>query len=301
MCIHLYRNDLVLLCPERIVEVEPRCPFLPDHEPHEPMLDRSDILSSDVVATKIGYLVFTCCHYNYRPLVLYNAVHLQALGSWCWQRQRPHRTGWWDGNGITSNMLLEANKISIKREANITKLKECWHMLTLVLAMHSLPLGSCWFQETARALRIPLHWHSLKQHWESSQADMFLRSLTSLMPSRHPRQDHRYPPNSSCIHCGSTPSTAASWAAWCASDLCHVRIPWWDFSGLSTPSHLWEHPACPRKLSLKKIVILTIPMEMESYAPTVQFALKTRGNQMKSRWFRTSTRFMLPSASTAHN
>ena len=194
MCIHLYRNDLVLLCPEHIVEVEPRCPFLPDHEPHEPMLDRSDILSSDVVATKIGYLVFTCCHYNYRPLVLYNAVHLQALGSWCWQRQRPHRTGWWDGNGITSNMLLEANKISIKREANITKLKECWHILTLVLAMHSLPLGSCWFQETARALRIPLHWHSLKQHWESSQADMFLRSLTSLMPSRHPRQDHRYPP-----------------------------------------------------------------------------------------------------------
>lgn len=70
-----------------------------------------------------------------------------------------------------------SQKKSIKREANITKLKECWHMLTLVLAMHSLLLGSCWFQETARALRIPLHWHSLKQHWESSQADMFLRAL----------------------------------------------------------------------------------------------------------------------------
>ena len=54
--VYIYINELVLLCPERIVEVEPRCPFLPDHGPHEPMLDRSYVLSSDVVATKIGYL-----------------------------------------------------------------------------------------------------------------------------------------------------------------------------------------------------------------------------------------------------
>jgi len=194
-----------------------------------------------------------------------------------------------------------SQKKSIKREANITKLKECWHMLTLVLAMHSLLLGSCWFQETARALRIPLHWHSLKQHWESSQADMFLRALDPSQASCRVVIHGRITdiPQTPLASIAAAPHQQPLLAAWCASDLCHVRIPWWDFSGLSTPSHLWEHPACPRKLSLKKIVILTIPMEW--YATTVQFALKTRRNQMKSRWFRTSTRFMLPSASTAHN